>query len=117
MSNKRTIFIQRIIYILNERNIFDSTNYLYIQRNDYFDSTNYLYVQRNNYFDSTNYLYIQLIIYVFNGELIFFTRSTFQNFSFWSSKSKDNKLCAEILKLVSRILSEIFSEEYILPKT
>ena len=100
--NRRTIFIQRIIYILYERNIFDSTNYLYIQQNNYFDSTNYLHIQRNNFFDatnylyiqrkncfhSTNYLYIQPIIYVFNGD-----------FSFRSSKSKDKKLCAEILKI------------------
>ena len=49
-------------------------------------------------FSFNKFLYIQPIIYVFKGELIFFTCSTIQNFSFRSSKSKDNKLCAEILK-------------------
>ena len=125
------ILIQRIIYMFNEIIIIDSTNYLHIQRNNYFDSTNYLYNQRNNFFDSTNYLciqrkncfhstnylYIQPIIYVLKVSSYFFTCSTIQNFSFRSSKSKDNKLCAEILKLVSRIFEEIFSQEYIVRKT
>ena len=62
-----------------------------------------IFIQRIIYIFNEIIFLIQQIIYVFNGELIFFTCSTIQNFSFRSSKSKDNKLCAEILKLVSRI--------------
>ena len=77
----------------------------------------YIFIGRTTFIHGIVYLYIQPIIYVFNGKLIIFYMFNNSEIFVPVFKIQDNKPCAEILNFGSSIFSEIFSQEYIVPKT
>ena len=97
------ILIQRIIHIFNEMIIL-------IQRIIYIFNETIILIQRSIYIFNERIVFIQRIIYIFNQLFMYSTVNQYflhvQRFRIFLSglqKSKDNKLCAEILKLVSKI--------------